>query len=256
MEPEKRLQPHIMCGVGDVARYALLPGDPRRVERIASHLDEARKVGDYRGYVTYTGEAEGVGISACSTGIGCPSAAIVVEELMRIGVETFIRVGTTGSLQPGLDSGDIVVATAAVRGEGTSRSYVPVEYPAAASLDVTLALLDAAHELGVEVHPGIVLSTDAYYGGNEEALRRYGAANVLSIEMEASTIFTLAALRGKRAGAIMVVDGNLAEGTGKGEFEPGERTGELADRVQSSIDDEIRVAIRAAQILEERSEVV
>ena len=256
MEPEKRLQPHIMCGVGDVARYALLPGDPRRVERIASHLDEARKVGDYRGYVTYTGEAEGVGISACSTGIGCPSAAIVVEELMRIGVETFIRVGTTGSLQPGLDSGDIVVATAAVRGEGTSRSYVSVEYPAVASLDVTLALLDAAHELGVEVHPGIVLSTDAYYGGNEEALRRYGAANVLSIEMEASTIFTLAALRGKRAGAIMVVDGNLAEGTGKGEFEPGERTGELADRVQSSIDDEIRVAIRAAQILEERSEVV
>jgi len=94
------------------------------------------------------------------------------------------------------------------------------------------------------------LSTDAYYGGNEEALRMYGAANVLSIEMEASTIFTLAALRGKRAGAIMVVDGNLAEGTGKGEFEPGEKTGELADKVQSSIDDEIRVAIRACRILE------
>ena len=186
-----------------------------------------------------------------STGIGCPSAAIVVEELMRIGVETFIRVGTTGSLQPGLDSGDIVVATAAVRGEGTSRSYVPVEYPAAASLDVTLALLDAAEELGVEVHPGIVLSTDAYYGGSEEALRKFGAVNVLSIEMEASTIFTLAALRGKRAGAIMVVDGNLVKGTGKGEFEPGEKTGELAERVQSSIDDEIRVAIRACQILEE-----
>ena len=251
MAPEKRLQPHIMCGVGDVARYAFLPGDPQRVERIASHFDEARKVGDYRGYVTYTGEAGGVGISACSTGIGCPSAAIVVEELMRIGVETFIRVGTTGSLQPGLDSGDIVVATAAVRGEGTSRSYVPVEYPAAASLDVTLALLDAAEEFGVKVHPGIVLSTDAYYGGNEEALRTYGAANVLSIEMEASTVFTLAALRGKRAGAIMVVDGNLVKGTGKGEFEPGDKTGELADRVQSSIDDEIRVAIRACQILEE-----
>jgi uridine phosphorylase len=250
MTPEKRLQPHIMCGVGDVARYALLPGDPQRVERIASHLDEARKVADYRGYVTYTGEAGGVGISSCSTGIGCPSAAIVVEELMKIGVETFIRVGTTGSLQPGLDSGDIVVATAAVRSEGTSRSYVPVEYPAAASLDVTLALLDAARELGVKVHPGIVMSTDAYYGGNEEALRKFGAANVLSIEMEASTVFTLAALRGKRSGAIMVVDGNLAEGTGKGEFEPREKTGELAERVQSSIDDEIRVAIRACQILE------
>ena len=182
-----------MCGVGDVARYALLPGDPQRVDRIASHLDEARKVADYRGYVTYTGEAGGVGVTACSTGIGCPSAAIVVEELMKLGVKTFIRVGTTGSLQPGLDSGDIVVATAAVREEGTSRSYVPVEYPAAANLDVTLALIQAAGELGVEVHPGIVLSTDVYYGGNEEALRKYGAANVLSIEMEASTIFTLAA---------------------------------------------------------------
>jgi uridine phosphorylase len=239
-----------MCGVGDVARYALLPGDPQRVERIASHLDEARKVADYRGYVTFTGEAGGVGVTACSTGIGCPSAAIVVEELMRIGVETFIRVGTTGSLQCGLESGDIVVATAAVRGEGTSRSYVPVEYPAAASLDVTLALIQAADELGVEVHSGIVLSTDTYYGGNEEALRKYGVANVLSIEMEASTIFTLAALRGKLAGAIMVVDGNLVKGTGKGEFEPGEKAGELADRVQSSIDDEIRIAIRACQILE------
>nr|MBC8225409.1 nucleoside phosphorylase [Candidatus Bathyarchaeota archaeon] len=96
-----------------------------------------------------------------------------------------------------------------------------------------------------------VLSTDVYYGGNEEALRKYGSANVLSIEMEASTIFTLAALRGKPAGAIMVVDGNLVKGTGKGEFEPGDKTGELADRVQSSIDDEIRVAIRACQILEE-----
>jgi len=250
MAPEKLLQPHIMCGVGDVAEYALLPGDPQRVERIASHLDEARKVADYRGYVTYTGNAGGVGISACSTGIGCPSAAIVVEELMRIGVETFIRVGTTGSLQPGLNSGDIVVATAAVRAEGTSRSYVPVEYPAAASLDVTLALLDAAQELGVEVRPGIVMSTDAYYGSNEEALNKFGAAKVLSIEMEASTVFTLAALRGKRAGALMVVDGNLAEGTGKEEFKSGEKTGELADRVQSSIDDEIRVAIRACQILE------
>jgi uridine phosphorylase len=159
-------------------------------------------------------------------------------------------VGTTGSLQPDLDSGDIVVSTAAVRGEGMSRSYVPVEYPAAANLDVTLALPNAAEELGVVVHPGIVLSTDAYYGGNEEALRRYGAANVLSIEMEASTIFTLAALRGKLAGAIMVVDGNLVKGTGKGEFEPCEKTGEHSDRVQSSIDEEIRIAIGACQILE------
>jgi uridine phosphorylase len=239
-----------MCGIGDIAPYVLMPGDPGRVERIAGHMDRAEKVADYRGFVTYTGEAGGVGISSCSTGIGCPSAAIAVEELINVGAETLVRVGTTGSLQPGLDSGDIVVATAAVREEGTSRIYVPVGYPAAASFDVTLALMDAAGELGIDVHPGIVISTDAYYGGNDEALRKYGTANVLSIEMEASTVFTLAALRGKRAGAIMVVDGNLTEGKGKGEFEPGEKTGELAERVQSSIDDEIRIAIRACQILE------
>ncbi|TEU12138.1 uridine phosphorylase, partial [Candidatus Bathyarchaeota archaeon] len=166
------MQPHIMCGVGDVARYVLLPGDPNRVERIASFFDEAHRVADYRGYVTYTGEAGGVGVSACSTGIGCPSAAIVLEELAKIGADTFIRVGTTGALQPHLENGDIVVATAAVRADGASRSYVPVEYPAVASFDVTLALLQAAEELGREVHPGIVMSSDAYYGGNEEAIAR------------------------------------------------------------------------------------
>jgi len=249
---KKKIQPHIMCGVGDVAEYVLLPGDPGRVGRIASFFDRAEKVADYRGYLTYTGEAGGVGISACSTGIGCPSAAIAVEELMRIGAETFIRVGTTGALQPHLDSGDIVVATAAVRDEGTSRTYVPVEYPAVASFDVAIALLDAAEERGREVHPGIVMSSDAFYGGNEEALRRFGAAGVLSIEMEASVIFTLASLRGKRAGGIMAVDGNLVKGTVKGEFEPGERTGELDESVQRAIDDEIRIAIRAVQMLEEK----
>ena len=250
---KKRMQPHIMCGVGDVARYVFLPGDPNRVERIASFFDEARKVAEYRGYVTYTGEAGGVALSACSTGIGCPSAAIVLEELMRIGADTFIRVGTTGALQPDLEFGDIVVATAAVRADGASRSYAPVEYPAVASLDVTLALLQAAEELGREVHPGIVISSDAYYGGNEEALARYGAANVLSIEMESSIVFTLPRLRGARAGAILVVDGNIVKGTGKGEFEPGDEAGELDERVQEAIDDEIRIAVRAAQILEGRA---
>ncbi len=251
---KRRMQPHIMCGVGDVARYVLLPGDPNRVERIASFFDDARKVADYRGFVTYTGEAGGVPMSACSTGIGCPSAAIVVEELMRIGADTFIRVGTTGALQPHRESGDIVVATAAVRAEGTSGTYVPIEYPAVSSFEVTSALLKAAGELGRKVHPGIVMSSDAFYGGNEEALRIYGAANVLSIEMESSLVFTLSSLRGMRAGAILVVDGNIFKGSGKGEFEPGERSGELDERVQGAIDDEIRIAIRAAQILKEMSE--
>lgn len=247
----KRIQPHIMCGVGDVARYVLMPGDPNRVERIAGFFDDAHKVASYRGYVTYTGKAGGVGVSACSTGIGCPSTAIAMEELMKIGADTFIRVGTTGALVPQLDSGDIVVATGAVRWEGTSRTYAPLEYPAVASYEVVNALLHAADELHVKVHPGIIISSDAFYGGNDEVLRRFGEANVLAIEMESSLMFTLASVRGMRAGSICTVDGNIFKGSGKGEFEPGERSGEQADRVQRGIEDEIRVAVRAVQLLDE-----
>ena len=111
-------------------------------------------------------------------------------------------------------------------------------------------MLQAADELGIKVHPGILISSDAYYGGNDEVLRKFGEANVLSIEMEASLMFTLASMRGVRAGAICTVDGNIFKGSGKGEFEPGEKSGELADKVQQSIEDEIRIAVRAVQILD------
>jgi uridine phosphorylase len=129
-------------------------------------------------------------------------------------------------------------------------AYIPVEYPAVASYQVVNALLQAADELRITVHPGIIISSDAYYGGNEEVLRRFGEANVLSIEMEASLMFTLAGIKGTRAGAICTIDGNIFKGTGKGEFEPGENSGELAEKVQNSIEDEIRIAIRAVQILD------
>ncbi len=238
-----------MCGLGDVARYVLLSGDPKRVERIATFFDEARKVADYRGFITYTGKIKGIEISACSTGIGCPSAAIVVEELARIGAQTFIRVGTTGALQPEIEVGDLIIPTAAVRADGASRAYVPPEYPAVADLDVLFSLVQAAKKLGVKAHVGKVVSTDAFYAGQVEA---WGRANVLSVEMECSIIFTLASLKGLRAGAILAVDGNLAKGIKKGEFEPGERTGELDERVQRAIDKEIEVAIEAVKILEER----
>jgi uridine phosphorylase len=246
----KKIQPHIMCGIGDVARYVLLPGDPNRVKKIASYLDEAVEVANYRGYVTYSGKKEKTEISICNSGIGCPSAAIAMEELMKIGADTFIRVGTTGALVPHLDSGDIVIATGAVRWEGTSKAYIPVEYPAVANYQVVNALLHAANELDIQVHPGIIISTDAFYSGNEEVLRKFGEANVLSIEMEASLMFTLASIRGLRAGAICTVDGNIFKGTGKGEFEPGESSGELSNKVQQSIQDEIQIAIRAVQILD------
>lgn len=246
----KRIQPHIMCGIGDVARYVLMPGDPTRVQRIAKHFDSAEKKAEYRGYVTYTGETKEIPITSTSSGIGCPTTAIAMEELMNIGADTFIRVGTTGALVPHLDRGDIVVATGAVRWEGTSKTYIATEYPAVASYQVVNALLQAADELGIKVHPGILISSDAYYGGNDEVLRKFGEANVLSIEMEASLMFTLAGMRGVRAGAICTVDGNIFKGSGKGEFEPGEKSGELADKVQQSIEDEIRIAVRAVQILD------
>jgi uridine phosphorylase len=239
-----------MCGIGDVARYVLMPGDPTRVQRIAKQFDSAEKKAEYRGYVTYTGETKGIPITSTSSGIGCPTTAIAMEELMNIGADTFIRVGTTGALVPHLDRGDIVVATGAVRWEGTSKTYIATEYPAVASYQVVNALLQAANELGIKVHPGIIISSDAYYGGNDEVLRKFGEANVLSIEMEASLMFTLAGIRGVRAGAICTVDGNIFKGTGKGEFEPGEKSGELTERVQQSIEDEIKIAVRAVQILD------
>ena len=245
----KRIQPHIMCGIGDVAKYVLVPGDPRRAEKIASFFDESVKVADYRGFVTYTGSVDGIRISVCSTGIGCPSAAIVVEELARIGAETFIRVGTTGALQRDIHTGDIVVAAAAVRADGASRSYAPIEFPAVADFDVTNALFHAAKESNWRIHLGPVLSTDAFYGDMDN-LKRWSKLGVLSVEMESSVIFTLARLGKLRAGAILAVDGNPLIGVGKGEFEPGEKTGELDGHVQEAIDKEIQIAIEATKILE------
>jgi uridine phosphorylase len=241
-----------MCGIGDVAKYVLIPGDPKRVETIASFLDESQKVADYRGFITYTGSSDGIEISVCSTGIGCPSAAIAVEELARIGVETFVRVGTTGALQKNIGMGDIVIATAAVRSDGTSRIYAPIEFPAVADFNVTTALFQAAKKSKRKIHFGLVLSTDAFYG-NTENLKRWSKLGVLSVEMENSVIFTITELKKLKAGAILAVDGNPLLGLGKGEFEPGEKTGELDDRVQEAIKEESKIAIEAIKILENKS---
>jgi len=249
MSVKKRIQPHIMCGVGDVADYVLLPGDPKRVERIASFFDESRKVAEYRGFITYTGKVGGIGITACSTGIGCPSTAIVVEELYKLGAKTLIRVGTTGALQPSIDVGDIIVATGAVRSDGTSREYMPIEYPAVADFDIVSALITASKDSPIKVHRGIIQSSDAFYAGNADTSMKLTEGNVLSIEMESSTLFTLAGIKRIRAGTILAVDGNLAKNIKKGEFEENEKTGELDQRVQRAIDEEIKIAIKAVKLL-------
>ena len=206
------MQYHIKCARGDVARYVLLPGDPARVKVIASLWDESRKVAENRQYVTYTGKVGDVEVSTTSTGIGGPSAAIAVEELARCGADTFIRVGTCGGTRTTQKIGDIAIATGAVRWEGTSRQYVRPEYPALSAPEVVLALIEAAEQTGVNYHVGITKTSDSFYsnmgfGGYTQSWmndieRDFTRANVISVEMEAAAILTLANLYGLRAGCV------------------------------------------------------
>lgn len=209
-------QYHLACGPGDVGGYVLLPGDPGRCERIAAHLDRARLVAANREYTTWTGALEGVPVSVTSTGIGGPSAAIAVEELCNLGAHTLIRVGSCGAMQPGLRLGDVIVAQAAVRDEGTSAQYVPLAWPAVAHLDVVDALRAAAAAAGVRHHVGTVQSKDSFYGEMEpgrmpiaaELQARWTAwvrAGVLASEMECAALLTVAAVRRVRAGAALAV---------------------------------------------------
>ena len=197
----------------------LLPGDPGRVEPLAERLDGARKLAQRREYLTWVGTLEGAEVAVTSTGIGCPSAAIAVEELAAAGADTFIRVGQAGGMQSETRSGDLVVASAAVRDEGTTRQYVPEGFPAVADLDVTVALRDGLREAGLRHHVGVVQSKDSFYGQRqpermpvaehlEARWRAWIRAGALCSEMEAAAIFVVASILRKRAGAILLVAGN------------------------------------------------
>ena len=157
-------QHHIHLEPGDVGRYVLMPGDPGRVEVIARHLDDAKHIATNREYVTYTGFLDGVKVSVTSTGIGCPSAAIALEELVRVGADTFIRVGTSGAIQPGTKSDELAIITGAIRDEGTSLHYLPAEFPAVANLEIVQALRRAAQTSKTPFRLGITQSKDSYYG--------------------------------------------------------------------------------------------
>lgn len=239
-------QYHIACGPGDVGRYVFLPGDPGRVPKIAAYLDDAREVTRNREYVTFTGSLDGVAVSVCSTGIGAPSAAIALEELAAIGADTFIRVGKSGGLQADLPVGSIVIATGAVRDEGTSRAYLPIEFPAIADLAVVNALVDASQRLGFRSRQGIIESKDAFYAEvrpesmplADELTRRWSAlrqAGVLASEMEAAALFTIAAWKRLRAGCVVQISDNQFAGQHLGP--------------EISMDDTIRVAIDAVRSL-------
>ena len=209
---EHDVQFHIKCKKGDVGRYVILPGDPGRCERIAAEFADSNKVGSNREYTIYTGTLFGEKVSVCSTGIGGPSAAIAMEELTAIGADTFIRIGTCGGIDLKVQADDLVIATAAVRQEGTSLHYAPIEFPAVANYDVINALVESAKLLKKPYHAGVVQAKDSFYGQHSparmpvsyELLNKWEAwkrLHVLASEMESAALFTCAAALNVRCGA-------------------------------------------------------
>ena len=207
---------HIRCVEGDVGRYVFLPGDPGRCESIAAHFEHPVHVGMNREYNIYTGFLCGQKVSVCSTGIGGPSAVIAMEELHNIGADTFLRVGTCGGIDLDVRSGDVVVATGAVRMEGTSREYAPIEWPAVADYQAVDALVRACKALGKPWHAGVVQSKDSFYGQHspgrmpvsydlEQKWQAWKRLGVLASEMEGAALFTVAAARRVRCGAVFHV---------------------------------------------------
>jgi uridine phosphorylase len=206
-------QYHIQVRPGEVGKYVLLPGDPDRVLRIAKHLEDAKEIAFHREHRTWTGTYKGIVVSATSTGMGCPSTAIAVEELANVGATHFIRVGSTGALQKGMNIGDIVVSTGAMRMDGTSRYYAHDGFPANPDHFLTKALFEAALEKHKErdyrLFLGMNASSDAFYGETPELLQMLSDHRALNVEMEASAIYTVANMRGLKAGMVCAVSGNL-----------------------------------------------
>lgn len=205
---------HLHIPLSLKASYAILPGDPGRVEKIAAYLENPRKIASNREFTSFSGTLCGETVIVTSTGIGGPSAAIALEELFLLGVNTVIRVGTCGAMQKNIKPGDLIIATAAVRAEGTSREYAPIEFPAAASFEICSALVTAAEKLGEPYHTGIVHSKDSFYGQHspeampvsQELKNKWQAfkdCGVLASEMETAALFTVSAARGIRAGSVL-----------------------------------------------------
>ena len=242
-------QYHTGVGRGDVGEYVILPGDPKRCAKIAAHFDDPVLVADCREYVTYTGTIDGVKVSVTSTGIGGPSAAIAIDELAKCGADTFIRVGTCGGMQEEIMGGDIVIANGAIRMEGTSREFAPIEYPAVPDVNVMNALIDAAKKQNIRHHVGVVQCKDSFFGQHEpqimpvsyeleqkwEAWKRMGC---LASEMESAALFIAGSFLRVRVGSCFLVVANQ-ERAKLGLDNPQAHDTELA----------IRTAIEAIRIL-------
>ena len=210
---------HIGVKDGQVGKYVILPGDPKRCEKIAAYLENAEKIADLREFTTYTGYLNGVKVSVASTGIGGPSAAIAMQELVDAGADTFIRMGTCGGMNLKVMGGDLIVASGAVRMEGTSKEYAPIEFPAVANYQVVNALAAAAGEKGARFHVGVVECKDSFYGQHEpekmpvgyELMNKWNAwmaLGCLGSEMESAALFTVASYLGVRCGTLLLAVGN------------------------------------------------
>ncbi len=213
------LQYHIGLKEGDVGEYVILPGDPKRCEKIAKYFDDAKLVADRREFTTYTGYLNGVKVSVTSTGIGGPSASIAMEELVKVGAKYFIRVGTCGGMDLDVKSGDLVIATGAIRMEGTSKEYAPIEFPAVANYDIVTALINSAKKMNSPYHVGIVECKDSFYGQhspelmpvNYELQNKWNAwlkLGCLASEMESAALFIVASYLKVKVGSIFLVVAN------------------------------------------------
>jgi uridine phosphorylase len=219
MHKDDNREYHIQVAPGEVGRYVFLPGDPGRCEPIARFFDEPKLVAQNREYETWTGYLDGEMVSVTSTGIGCPSAAIAMEELVKVGSDTFVRVGTSGSMQARIKPGDVGVIHGAIRDEGTTSHYLPIEFPAVADVDITRALATGARAQGKTVHVGISQSKDSFYGQHEpgrmpvasrleDRWTAWMAGGAICSEMEAAALFIVASTLGVRAGGIMMILGH------------------------------------------------
>lgn len=240
---------HIGVGKGDVGEYVILPGDPKRCAKIATFFDDARLVGDSREYTTYTGYLDGTKVSVTSTGIGGPSASIAMEELYKCGAKTFIRVGTCGGMDIDVMGGDLVIATGAIRFEGTSKEYAPIEFPAVADLDIVNALVKAAKNQGKRYHTGVVQCKDSFYGqhrpetlpNSHELLNKWDAwlkLGAKASEMESAALYIVASYLRVRCGSVFLTVANQ------------ERAKQGLSNTQAhDTEDAIKVAIEAMRIL-------
>lgn len=236
-------QHHIICQDEDIARYVLCPGDLERAHKIAGYMQDMRLVSETRGYRVYSGYYEGTFMTSIGTGIGGPQAAIAYEELANMGADTFIRVGSCGVFQPGHTTGQIVIATGAVRDGGTSTAYLPIRYPAAATFAVLRVLVEAAEALAVPHAVGVTRGRDALYAPpDSERMARLIKAGVLASEMEADTLFVVGAYRRWRTGAILVAGGPVGQ----------PRPENAAELFASGEEQAIRVALTAMAQLARR----